>query len=245
MPDASATHILVVDDDAQVRRLLRRCFEEEGYRVSEAADGDAVRRQPLDDVGLITLDLNLKGEDGLQVAREVRARSDVPIVMVTGKGDTIDRVVGLELGADDYIAKPFHLREVLARVKTVLRRSGPREAPAPATNGNGNGTRYRFDAWTADFSRMEIAHDDGAPRTLTTGEMRLLEVFVTHANRVLSRDQLMDLLKGHDSAPFDRSIDNQIARLRKKIEVDPKKPGLIRTVHGAGYKFTAEVKPAS
>lgn len=245
MPVNRGTHILVVDDEAPVRRLLRRCFEEEGYRVSEAADGAGVRAQALDDIDLITLDLNLSGEDGLAVAREIRARADVPIIMVSGKGDTIDRVVGLEVGADDYIAKPFHLREVLARVKSVIRRAGPRQDPAPAIAPAADCPGYAFDRWIVDFRRMELRlADDGTACDLTTGEIRLLEIFVTHANRVLSRDRIMDLLKGQDFAPLDRSIDNQISRLRRKIEADPAKPTLIRTLRGAGYKFTADVRPA-
>ncbi|PIW26827.1 MAG: DNA-binding response regulator [Rhodospirillales bacterium CG15_BIG_FIL_POST_REV_8_21_14_020_66_15] len=244
MPTSLNGHILIVDDDPQVRKLLRRCFEPEGFRVSEAATGEEVLGKSLDDVALVTLDLNLNGEDGLDVAREIRARSDVPIVMVTGKGDTIDRVVGLELGADDYIAKPFHVREVLARVKSVIRRTAAlRTETKPAESGGQ--ARFAFDRWIVDFDRMELRRDSGELCDLTSGEMRLLEVFVTRPNRVLSRDQLMDLLKGHDWAPSDRSIDNQIARLRKKIEADPNNPDLIKTVRGAGYKFTGTVQPAA
>ena len=243
MRDTSVTHILVVDDDQKIRLLLRRCFEQEGYRVSEAENGLSVRERSLEDVNLITLDLNLGGEDGLEVAREVRGRSNTPIIMVTGKGDMIDKVVGLELGADDYIAKPFHLREVLARVRSVIRRSESHNksqlsSPRPAQD------RYRFEGWGADFSKLELRSPDGSLCDLSTGELQLLEVFVKHANHVLSRDQLMDLLKGHDWAPMDRSLDNQVARLRKKIEADLKNPKLIKTVRGAGYKFVANVERA-
>jgi DNA-binding response OmpR family regulator len=163
--------------------------------------------------------------------------------MVTGKGEMIDRVVGLELGADDYIAKPFHVREVLARVRSVIRRSAARDAPSPAASQTPS-DRYRFAGWEADFARLELRSESGGAQDLTTGELKLLEVLVKHANRVLSRDQIMDLLKGHDWSPYDRSIDNQIARLRKKIESDPENPGLIKTVRGVGYKFVGDVERA-
>ena len=238
------SHILVVDDDPKVRRLLRRCFEMEGYRVSEAEDGRsvtaAISRDPVD---LITLDLGLGQEDGLTIARDIRSGSDVPIIMLTGKGDMVDKVVGLEIGADDYIAKPFHVREVLARVRSVMRRTA-RRAHAPAgPAGSGSGRRFRFAGWTVDFDAFDLRSEDGSAVDLTSGEFRLLEVFVNRPRRILSRDRLMDLLKGHDWTPSDRSIDNQVARLRKKIENDPAKPALIRTVRSIGYSFASEVDP--
>jgi DNA-binding response OmpR family regulator len=228
-------HILVVDDDDQIRRMLRRCFEGEGYRVSEASDGAGVQAA-LSHVDLITLDLNLGGIDGLAIARSVRQTSAVPIIMITGKGDMIDRIVGLELGADDYIAKPFHVREVLARVRSVLRRSVP--APAAANPGADPLATMTFDGLVLDFQRRELTGRQGEPMRITSGEFDLLVIFVRHANRVLNRDQIMDLLKGHDWTPNDRSIDNQVARLRKLIEVDPSNPRLLKTIRGAGYSFT-------
>lgn len=225
-------HILVVDDDAQIRRLLRRCLEDEGYRVTEAAgpaDVDMAMRAGVD---LITLDLNLGGSDGLALARKLRQNSNVPIIMITGKSDTIDRIVGLEIGADDYIAKPFHLREVLARIRTVLRRS------VEAAPMAGKSTAIRFDGHVLDPARRTLTGPDGVDLALTTGEFDLLLLFARHAHKVLSRDQIMDLLKGHDWAPNDRSIDNQVARLRKLIEADTSNPTLIKTVRGAGYSFT-------
>lgn len=247
-PSDSSTHILVVDDDEKVRRMLRRLFEDEGYRVSEASC--AAEARPLvaaGDVNLITLDLNLGGEDGLMLAREVRQQSRIPIVMITGKGDMIDKVVGLELGADDYISKPFHLREVLARIRSVLRRAVP-ETPAAtppsataAAASAPTGERYVFNGWTLDMSTREFNAPDGASCELTSGEFDLLAIFVQRPNRVLSRDQIMDLMKGHDWNPNDRTIDNQIARLRKKIESDPKNPRIIKTIRGAGYSFTGTV----
>lgn len=227
-------HILVVDDDDQIRRMLRRCFEDEGYRVSEAVDQAGVNTALASGLDLITLDLNLGGTDGLSIARTVRQNWDLPIIMITGKGDMIDRIVGLEIGADDYIAKPFHLREVLARVRSVLRRAGPRAQPAASTVD----TQIGFDGFVLDLGRRELCAADGTPIRITSGEFDLLALFARHPHRVLSRDQIMDLLKGHDWAPNDRSIDNQIARLRKLIEADIQQPRLLKTVRGAGYSFT-------
>lgn len=233
----SGEHILVVDDDPKVRTLLRRCFEGEGFAVSDAKDGAELRAcletQP---VTLITLDLSLGKENGLDLAREIRKQHDVPIIMLTGKGDAIDRVVGLEIGADDYLAKPFELRELVARVRAVLRRTTPTAEPAPLGHG------YAFEGWVFDIDRRRLTRENGEDQELTTSEFNLLEVFVKRSQRVLSRDDLMDMLKGHDWSPLDRSIDNLIARLRKKIEQDPDRPRLIKTVRGVGYTFAAETK---
>jgi two-component system OmpR family response regulator len=233
----SGDHILIVDDDPKVRILLRRCFEGEGFTASDAKDGAELRacleRHP---VALITLDLNLGKENGLDLAREIRRERNIPIIMLTGKGDAIDRVVGLELGADDYLAKPFELRELVARVRAVLRRTNASEPPAPS------GQRYAFEGWVFDASRRSLNRRDGEALELTTSEFNLLDAFVKRPHRVLSRDDLMDLLKGHDWSPLDRSIDNLVARLRKKIESDPDRPALIKTVRGVGYTFVADVK---
>lgn len=235
-------HIAIVDDDPKVRLLLRRCFEPEGYRVTEAADGAGILAKLANsDIDLITLDLSLGNEDGLEVARRIRAASNVPIIMITGKGDTIDRIVGLEIGADDYIAKPFHVREVLARVRTVLRRTEPR-ADTRAESGGVPAELYAVGPWVLDISRRELRSQGGKPLALTTAEFDLLVAFVQRPNRVLSRDTLMDALKGKDWAAFDRSIDSQVARLRKKIEPEPGSPRLIKTVRGAGYSLTADVR---
>jgi DNA-binding response OmpR family regulator len=242
MPSGNV-HILVVDDEAEVRALLRKCFEREGFEVTEAKDGvemrAAIDQRP---VSLITLDLTLGGEDGLELAREVRARCNIPIIMISGKGDTIDRVVGLELGADDYIAKPFQLREVLARVRAVLRRYGAGPEPAPTPAAASTHERYVFDDMQLDVTGREFTRGKVRPVELTTAEFNLLEIFVKRPHRVLSRDNIMDLLKGHEWSPLDRSIDALIARLRKKIEPDPDHPRLIKTVRGIGYAFTADVK---
>src|SRR6516162_3125778 len=180
-------HILVVDDDPKVRTLLRRCFEGEGFAVSDAKDGAELRacleRQPVE---LITLDLGLGKENGLDLAREIRKRHDVPIIMLTGKGDAIDRVVGLEIGADDYLAKPFELRELVARVRAVLRRTTAKAQPAPS------GHSYAFEGWVFDIDRRRLTRDNGADQELTTSEFNLLDVFVKRPQRVLSRDDLID-----------------------------------------------------
>jgi two-component system, OmpR family, response regulator len=230
-------HILIVDDEPKVRTLLRRCLEGEGFAVSEAKDG-AEMRACLDReaVSLITLDLNLGRENGLDLAREVRKERNVPIIMLTGKGDAIDRVVGLEVGADDYLAKPFELRELVARVRAVLRRAQPAERPTSA------GHCYTFAGWIFDIHQRSLKRSDGAEQELTTSEFNLLEAFVKRPHRVLSRDDIMDLLKGQDWSPLDRSIDNLVARLRKKVEHDPDHPTLIKTVRGVGYTFTAQVE---
>lgn len=248
MTRAHAPHILVVDDDAKVRLLLRRCFEGEGYVVSEAADGAEVERALVKGAfewDLVTLDLTLPDTDGLTLAGLIRAKSQVPIVMVSGKGETIDRVVGLEVGADDYITKPFHTREVIARVRAVLRRSESRDAradPGKQADPAGAEERYVFEGWTLELERRELKNEANDVVDLTTAEFELLLVFVRNAGRVLSRDQIMDQLRGHAWTPLDRSIDNMVAKLRKKIEANPERPVLLKTVRGVGYTFAARVK---
>jgi two-component system phosphate regulon response regulator OmpR len=234
-------HILVVDDEERIRSMLARYFEGEGFRVSLAQDGASMReRMVADPADVVFLDVVLPGEDGLVLARELRAASDVGIIMLTGRGDVVDRVVGIEVGADDYIAKPFHLREVLARTKSVLRRLKPAaraEGPEPSDEPTA-----RFDGWKLDFGRRRLSAPDGKDVPLTTGEFNLMTVFVRHAGRVLDRDQIMDLTRGREWDAYDRSIDAQVARLRKKIEQDAKSPKLIQSVRGVGYVFTAKVE---
>jgi two-component system OmpR family response regulator len=238
------SQILVVDDDPEIRALLRKCFERDGFSVAEAASGADMRTRIEDkDLVLVTLDLTLGGEDGLELAREIRATRNVPIIMITGKGDTIDRVVGLELGADDYIAKPFQLREVLARVRAVLRRYAGAETTAASGAKAEDEERYTFEAYLLDVGRRELTCD-GKPCELTTAEFNLLHVFVRRPRRVLSRDNIMDMLKGHEWSPLDRSIDSLVGRLRRRIEADSNNPQLIKTVRGVGYVFTADVARA-
>ena len=233
-------HILVVDDEARIRTMLRRYLEGEGFKVSEAADGTAMRRVLEGEaVDLVLLDLMMPGEDGLSLARYIRRRGQTPIIMLTGKGELIDRVAGLEAGADDYVGKPFHLREILARIRTVLRRvQAPAVAAAPTA---APADILRFQGWQLDMLRRELRSPDGIAVPLTSGEFELLRAFATHANRVLNRDQLMELVKGRERETYDRAIDTQIVRLRKKIEADPANPALIKTVRGAGYVFAATV----
>jgi two-component system phosphate regulon response regulator OmpR len=243
---ADPTYILVVDDDQRVRNMLCRYLEQEGFSVTGVEDGVAMRRHLLDNpVDLVLLDLVMPGEDGLSLSREIRAESDLPIIMLTGKGEPIDRVVGLEVGADDYITKPFHLREVLARVRSVLRRSASRPVTESESNSGDASERVQFAGWQFDMVRRELRNSDGSPVPLTTGEFNLLSALVKRPNRPLDRDQIMDLVKGQDWQPFDRSIDTQIGRLRKKLEADPKDPQLIKTVRGVGYVFTPKVERAN
>ena len=233
--------ILVVEDDQKIRTLLRRCLEGAGYVVEEASDGNGVREAFSDaPPDLVTLDLNLGTEDGLDIARDIRRTHDVPIIMVTGKDDVIDRVVGLELGADDYLTKPFHVREVLARVHAVLRRSKMRGASRaePVDASPPTDLLHDLDGLKLDIDRMQLTDRDGKDCDLTTADFKLLAAFVGNAKRPLSRDRLMDLIDGTEWAPLDRTIDNQVARLRKKIERDPSRPTLIKTVRGIGYMLT-------
>jgi len=242
MTGSAPIHILVVDDEAEVRTLLRSGLEQEGYSVSEAQDGgELMAALEKSRVDLITLDLRLAGEDGFTLARQVRTKLNVPIVMISGKSDMIDRVVGLELGADDYITKPFHMREVVARIRAVLRRYEPvAESVAEAPPAEKQPV-YEFDGWTLDISRRELKDPRGKRCELTTAEFNLLSILVERPGRVLSRDELMDLLKGHDWTPLDRSIDGLVARLRKKIERGSESPQLVKTVRGVGYAFAGQV----
>jgi DNA-binding response OmpR family regulator len=234
--------ILVVDDERAVRDLLRRCLESDGYEVTEAAGGqEAMAAIQNGGIDLVTLDINLGGQSGLDVAQAVRKHSDVPIVMVTGRGDVIDRIVGLEIGADDYITKPFHVREVLARVHSVLRRSKGEAQPVVDKGEEEACPEYVFAGFRAIPDRLELFDPEGNPIELTGGDFRLLKVLLERPRRVLSREQIMDLVNGADWSPLDRTIDNQVARLRKKIEPEPASPKLIKTVRGVGYTFATEV----
>jgi len=236
------TKILVVDDEPEIRRLLKTCFEREGYAVAEAADAAGTRAALENDtVSLVTLDLSLGEEDGLSLAREIRAKHDVPIVMVSGKGDTVDRIVGLEIGADDYISKPFNLREVLARVRSVLRRHEGSNRTVPVTSSPAHEV-YEFAAWSMDVTSRELKDEKGDLRDLTTAEFNLLEIFARRPHRALTRDEIMDLLKGHDYAPLDRSIDALVSRLRRKIDSGLSATPKIKSIRGIGYMFACDVR---
>jgi DNA-binding response OmpR family regulator len=238
--------ILVVDDDPKIRDLLRRCLEADSFHVEEATDAAGVKAAFEHSAPhLVTLDLNLGLQDGLEIAREIRRTSDVPIIMITGKDDVIDRVVGLELGADDYITKPFHVREMLARVRTVLRRAEGRGGSPGSAQGNRTDRSHLLilDGLTIDHDRMVLTDRDGQVSDLTTTDFKLLCAFLDNPKRPLSRDRLMDLIGGPAWVPLDRAIDNQVARLRKKVERDPARPLLIKTVRGIGYTLTETAVP--
>ena len=235
-----APHILVVDDDKEIRTLLGKFLEKHGYRVSEARDGREMRTMLGDwKIDLIVLDLMLPGDDGLTLCRELRAESSIPIVMLTAMGEETDRIIGLEMGADDYLPKPFNPRELLARIKAVLRRAESRVERRSAEEAD---QPVRFAGWELDTVRRRLQSPQGVTVTLTAGEYDLLLAFVDHPQRVLSRDQLLDLTRGRAAAAFDRSIDIQVSRLRRKIEPDAAEPELIKTVRGGGYLFTPAVE---
>lgn len=237
MIEKRAERILIVDDDPRIRQMVTRYFEDEGFVVHGAADGNGMRKAMSDHViDLILLDLVLpQSEDGLALAREIRAGSDVPIVMLTGRDDVLDRIVGLEVGADDYIPKPFHLREVLARVRSILRRRKPAETPQVDL-----GQVLEFDGWRLEISRRRLLNPAQQEIELTTGEFDMLAVMIRNSGRVLTREMLMDQTRGRQFEAYDRAIDAQIARLRKKIEPNPAQPIFIRSVRGVGYIFTGE-----
>lgn len=242
----SQPHILVVDDDREIRDLLARFLTKHGLRVTTAKDGAEMERALADwVVDLVVLDLMMPGEDGLSLTRRLRGQGvTVPIVMLTAMGEDTDRIVGLEMGADDYVPKPFNPRELLARVKAVLRRAQPGVGAAGAgatAPAEPSGQRYRFLDWMLDAATRDLLGPDGVVTTLSAGEFDLLLAFVEHPRRVLSRDQLLDFARGRQAIPFDRSIDIQVSRLRRKLGDDAKDPQLIKTVRGGGYLFTPEV----
>ncbi|OCQ42557.1 DNA-binding response regulator [Aeromonas veronii] len=232
------THILVVDDHSEIRDLLKRFLEQHGLRVSCARDGKEMKRLLEErEFDLLVLDLMMPGEDGLTLCRELRVKSNLPIIMLTAMGEETDRIIGLEMGADDYLAKPFNPRELLARIKAVMRRTQAETQPAAETL-----TRdLRFDRWLLDVNRRELVDEDGVGLSLSTAEFDLLKVFLERPQRVLSRDQLLDLARGREAVAFDRAIDTLVSRLRRKLERDPKNPGLIKTIWGGGYMFSADV----
>jgi DNA-binding response OmpR family regulator len=274
-------HIAVLDDEADIRELLASYLGSNGFRVSQHQSGAALMELMAADVpDLVLLDLGLPGEDGFAIARRLRERWNCGLVIVTGRGDAVDKVVGLEIGADDYVTKPFDLRELLARVKAVLRRThgeAPRTTPAPvlqagaeasrsqnhaaaqgvhqepnqalvssANHGgatvSGSGECFRFAGWLLDLRARRLLAPDGSEVALTSGEFDLLSVFLQHPGRVLSRDFLLERTRGREAAPFDRTIDVQIGRLRKKLEVDPQAPQILKSVRSAGYLLVPQVQ---
>lgn len=229
-------HLLVVDDDREIRDLLKRFLAKHGFRVTVAEDGPSCMASiESGQFDLVVLDVMMPGEDGLSVCRRIRARSDLPVIMLTAVAEETDRIVGLEIGADDYLPKPFNPRELLARIRAILRRVEPgRDAP-PVDES------FHFQGWVLDPRSRVLKDSAGESVELTSGEFDLLLAFAQRPNRVLSRDQLLDITKGREAMPFDRSIDVQLSRLRKKIEADPGTPQLIKTVRGGGYMFTTLV----
>jgi two-component system OmpR family response regulator len=235
------SHILIVDDDRDIRRPLAEYFRRHGFRVSVAADGKETDRVlATARVDLMVLDVVMPGEDGLSICRRLQETERIPVILLTALADSTDRIVGLELGADDYVTKPFDPRELLARVKSVLRRS--RMLPLRQQQSSG---RVAFAGWRFDFARKEIIGADGVVVRLSSGEHLLLVSLIEHAGLTLTRDQLLDLTKGREARVFDRSIDNQISRLRRKLEPDLKNPSIILTKWGGGYVFAAKVEWAS
>ena len=233
-------HILVVDDDEDILALLTGFFRKHAHTVTAAADGTAMfGALAAQDIDLVVLDVMLRGEDGFSLCRKLRATSKVPVIMLTAMGDHIDRVVGLEIGADDYLVKPFDTRELLARVKAVLRRSTAAEAVPTGTDIR---PILTFAGWRLDVARRELRSADNTLMILSGGEFDLLLAFAEHPQRVLTRDQLLDLARGVTHAAFDRSIDVQVSRVRRKLEPDAKNPSVIRTVRNGGYIFTPSVR---
>ncbi len=234
-------HIAVVDDERDIRDTVAEYLEMNGYKVSKADGGPALRKLAEQGrVDLAVLDVTMPGEDGLSIARWLREHSGAGVIMLTARDSVIDRVVGIEMGADDYVTKPFDLRELLARVKAVLRRVG-RAAALETSNGY---REVRFGACRLDLDGHKLYGPDGGEIPLTAMEFDLLQAFAERPNRVLTRDQLLDLAHNRDFEPFDRSIDIRIARIRRKIETDPAKPAVIKTVRGAGYLFSASPESA-
>ncbi|MCX5512934.1 DNA-binding response regulator [Kaistia algarum] len=232
-------HILVVDDHREIRELLAKYLAKNGLRVSVASGGPEMRQVLRSaSIDLVVLDIMMPGEDGLSLCRHLRQTSDIPVVLLTAVSEETDRIVGLELGADDYVTKPFNPRELLARIRAILRRSAG--VPKPAAEGPGE--RYRFDRWLLDASRRALLDEEGNEVPLGTAEFRLLLAFINRPGMVLTRDQLLDITAGRSAQVFDRSIDNLVSRLRRRVERDPQHPTLIKTVWGDGYSFTAKVE---
>lgn len=233
----SQPNILIVDDDPDIRMLLAEYLENNGCLTTTAPDGEGMWRALGEHaVDLIVLDLNLPGKDGLTLCRELRVKSDIPVIMLTARDATLDRIVGLEMGADDYLGKPFEPRELLSRIRTVLRRiQAPREQQAAEPE------QLRFAGWTLDLTARHLVNPHGVIVSLSSAEFRLLKIFATHPNHVLNRDQILNMTQGRDADPFDRSIDLQVSRLRQKLGEDARTPQLIKTVRNEGYVLAAQV----
>lgn len=243
MKDAAAV-VAIVEDDPEIRDLLAARLGADGFSVLACAGGEALDAAlARETVDLIVLDIMMPGEDGLSICRRLSANGGPPIIILSARSEDIDRIVGLEIGADDYLAKPFNPRELTARIRSVLRRRQPANSPAATPPDDGGGREiYRFSGWLFDVDERSLIDPQGASVVLSAGEFSLLAAFARHPRRVLSRDQLLDWTRGDDAAPVDRAIDVQLSRLRKKLGDDPRDPALIKTVRGDGYLFAAEVR---
>ncbi len=238
---SGSANILIVDDDPRICQLLSKYLVREGYPVKTACDGaDMHRHMAVEMPDLLILDVTLPDGDGFSLARELRTQSNIPIIMLTGKADQVDKIVGLELGADDYITKPFDQRELLARIRSVLRRALTNDAPSTPTTSTHKVAC--FEGWRLDLTSQELFSPDGERIYLTNYEYQLLAGFAARPNHALSRDRILELIADRDWTPYDRSIDVLIGKLRKKIEEDPRQPRLIKTVRGTGYIFTTKVE---
>lgn len=238
-------HLIVVDDEPDIRTLLSAYFGRHGFRVSAVASGaDLMMLMQSDPADLVLLDLGLPSEDGFAVARRLRERWRCGLIFVTGRGDTVDRIVGLEIGADDYVTKPFDLRELLARVKSVLRRLRPEQPDQRTGSQSAQPPRLRFEGWVLDAGARRLSDPSGREVALTTGEFDLLYLLARNPGRVLSRDFLLEQTRRRQSGPFDRTIDVQVGRMRRKLEATPQEPRLIKSVRGVGYLFVPRVEEA-
>jgi len=249
----AALHIALLDDEAEITRLLAAYLQGQGFRITELHSGrDLMALMPRDPPALVLLDLGLPGEDGFSIARQLREHWRCGLIIVTGRGDAVDKVVGLEVGADDYVTKPFDLRELLARIKAVLRRMTPVESPAPAPasasaslpGGENAPERLGFAGWQLDLAARRLLNPQGQDVALTGGEFDLLCAFARHPGRVLSRDFLLEQTRGREAGPFDRTVDVLVGRLRKKVEADADTPQIIKSVRGAGYILVPTVSAA-
>ena len=237
------TNILIVDDDDDIRSLLSEFLERNRLTAFQAADGEAMRNVlKSQHIDLVVLDLNLPGEDGLSLCRQLRAHSKLPVIMLTAKTDPIDRIIGLETGADDYVCKPFEPLELLSRIRSVLRRTQQSTVSEIKTRDI---VRMHFSGWILDITARHLIDPQGVVISLSGAEFRLLKMFLDRPNRILNRDQIMDVMHGRDAGAFDRSIDLQVSRLRQKIEQDQKSPVIIKTVRNEGYILTTSVKVES
>lgn len=235
----NAHHILIVEDERNVREPLAGYMRRNGFRVSQASHAlEARHLLGRHKFALVILDIMMPGEDGLSLCRSIREKFDIPTILLSARAEETDRIIGLEMGADDYVVKPFAPRELLARVKAVIRRSQsmPSAQRLPASRS------FKFARWTLKTGERHLVGEDGVVVPLSTGEFNMLMVFLERAKFVLTRDQLLDLTRGREATAFDRSVDNLVSRIRKKIEIDPKKPAIIKTVWGGGYSFVAEVE---